>query len=411
MTPTGQPRLDVSFLDSSSDARRRRHRDRARRGLLISGAITLSWILAVTATGAWGRVFDNWAAAVTMVFGSFVAGSTPQGGGAVAFPVFTKILDVPAEVARSFSLCIQTVGMGAASLSILVNRRRVEWQAVVIGAPVAIAAFLATLLLAGNRDALFWPSRIPGAYVKVTFTLVLISMAWVVFLGWRTPVRRIDRALPELNGRLRVALVVAGILGGTASALVGSGADVFIYLFVVVLFGVDPRIGIPTSVIVMAIVSTVGFVVLGLVDGQLDITLDAAGAVTAVGGTSVGAPLEAGRYDLYGLWLAATPIVAWGAPLGAWVASRLRPRHLVMFVMALSVAETISTIVFLDDLHDDAGLIVYGALGLAVSLVSLSWLAANRRRVFDLPAIDPGATLSRVDVEVTPDYPTDLGDR
>ena len=233
VTETDRGRLDVSFLDSGAEARRLRIEQRSRRGLAVSAAVTAVWLVAVTATGAWGRVLDNWAAAVTMVFGSFVAGSTPQGGGAVAFPVFTKILEVPAEVARSFSLCIQTVGMGAASLSILLNRRRVEWRALALGAPVAVAGFLGTLLLAGDPDAPFWPSRVPGAYVKVTFTLVLASMAFVVYLGWRTPVRRIGRALPPLNHRLRAALVVAGLLGGVASALVGSGADVMIYLFIV----------------------------------------------------------------------------------------------------------------------------------------------------------------------------------
>ena len=160
----------------------------------------------------------------------------------------------------------------------------------------------------------------------------------------------------------------------------------------------------------MAIVSTVGFIVLGLVDGQLDLTLDADGDVIAIGGTPVSPALEGSRFDLYGLWLAAAPIVAWGAPLGAWAANRLRPRHLVVFVMSLSVCETISTIVFLDELHRDTGLIIYGLVGLAVALAALTWLSVNRLRVFGLPPVDPGDTLSRADVEVIPDYARDLGD-
>ncbi len=51
-----------------------------------------------------------------MVFGSFVAGSTAAGGGAVSFPVFTKLLHIPADEARTFGLLIQSVGMTMASV-------------------------------------------------------------------------------------------------------------------------------------------------------------------------------------------------------------------------------------------------------------------------------------------------------
>ena len=85
----------------------------------IPATFTVAWLIYVLAAGHLDRVFDNWRAALTMVFGSFVAGSTPQGGGAIAFPVFTKVLEIPAAVARSFSLVIQATGMVMASLSIM----------------------------------------------------------------------------------------------------------------------------------------------------------------------------------------------------------------------------------------------------------------------------------------------------
>ena len=83
-----------------------------------------------------------------MVFGSLVAGSTPQGGGAVAFPVFTKLLEVPAAAARTFSLSIQAVGMGTATVLIVMRRLPVAWRAVRAVAAAASVSFLLSLLAA-----------------------------------------------------------------------------------------------------------------------------------------------------------------------------------------------------------------------------------------------------------------------
>ncbi len=403
--------LDLSFIEEGAEARSQLARRRTRLGFAVSAAVTAVWLIAVTGTGAWGRVGDHLVAAATMVVGSFVAGATPQGGGAVAFPVFTKVLDVPAEAARSFSLCIQAVGMSCASAAIVLGRRPVVWSAVALGAPTGIAAFVVTLLLAGDRQAPFWPADLPGPYVKLTFTLVVAAMAWAVLVGLRTPIRSVAGGLPAIEPRLRVALVVAGGLGGAASALVGSGSDVFMYLFVVVLFGVRAGIGVPTSVVTMALVSVAGFVILGLIDGQLQVTLNDAGAVTSVGGHALEQPLASRRGDLYGMWLAAVPIVAWGAPLGALVASRMTPRALAALALVVAVAEVVSTVVFLDQLRTDPALAIYGLVGLVVAVGGVMALAANRHRLFGLPPIDLSSRLTRSSVEASPDYQRKLTSR
>ncbi len=394
--------LDLTFLEESADTRARVQRARRNASLSVPAAVTVIWLIYVTAVGHWGRIGDHVGAAITMVFGSFVAGSTPQGGGAVAFPVFTKVLDVPSAVARSFSLSIQAVGMGSAALVIVLARRRVVWRAVAIAAPAAVTAFAIAVVFASDRNTAFWVSRLPGPYVKVTFTLVLAGMAWLVFLGSRIPVRKVDYVLPNDNRRLVVGLVAAATLGGVASALVGSGADVFVYLAVVVLFGIDPRIGVPTSVVVMATVSIVGLVILGIIDGQLSVDL-ADGRVIGVGDTAID-PTPLREADLFGMWIAAIPIVAWGAPLGSYVASRLRAQHLVLFVLALAVAEVLSTIIFVDELRSDAGLIIYASVGIVVVVGGLAWLARNRRRIFDLPPFSGTETLRRTSVDSDTDY-------
>lgn len=390
-------------------SRRERHAVRRRRSLTalgVSASVTGTWLVYVTAAGHWGRVGDVWASAVTMVAGSFVAGSTPQGGGAVAFPVFTKVLDVPAEIARSFSLCIQTVGMGAATASILINRRRIEVGSLLIVTPVAVLSFVVATALMTDSDAPFAPSTLPGSYVKVTFTLIIAAMAVVVYRTYRQPLlERIDE-LPVRGPRITVALVLAGLLGGLAASLVGSGADVLAYVVVVVLVGVNPRVGVATSVVVMTAVSVAGFVQLGLVDGQLDVSV-ADGQVLAVGGQAV-TGLEVTSGDLFGFWLAAVPVVVWGAPLGSLVSSRVTDRRLVTFVVALATAEVISTVLFLDELRSDPALVAYGLVGGTVVIGGLVLLHRHRRALLGLPPVDPTATHTRESLDVAPSFGAEL---
>lgn len=383
----------ADLVAAASAARQTTKRTRGRMALAISITVTVVWLIFVTVAGHWGRVADRWVAALTMIFGSFVAGSTPQGGGAVAFPVFTKLLEVPATVARSFSLCIQTVGMGAASLAIIISGRRVDWGSLRLLIPSAAAGFGFAAWLIGRPDELFWPSTLPGEYVKVTFTIVLAAMALVVWLSSRSWVtERVDDISNE-SMQARSLLVGAGLIGGGASFLVGSGADVFTYLGLVALLGLTAGIGIPTSVIVMASVSAIGFVLFGIVDGQLSIDLDPNGDVIGVGGETLDTPLPAAQYDLFGLWLAATPVVGFGAPLGSWVASKVSDRALALYVVSLALAEVVSTAVFLTELRTDPALAAYAIAGLAVFSTGLAIVFRHRHRWLAIPPVDTSATL------------------
>ena len=137
------------------------------------------------------------------------------------------------------------------------------------------------------------------------------------------------------------------------------------------------RVGmaLPTVVIVMAAVSVVGFVVLGLLDGQLDIALDG-DRVTRVGGTQVNLPARG--TDLFGLWIAAVPVVVWGAPIGSWVAAHVRETHLVAFVALLAAVEVITTVVLVPELRDEPALVAYLLVGLAALPAALILVTSPR---------------------------------
>lgn len=56
---------------------------------------------------------------IAMIFGSLIAGSTPLGGGVVAFPVSVLFIGFTPSQGRDFSLMIQSVGMSGASYLVL----------------------------------------------------------------------------------------------------------------------------------------------------------------------------------------------------------------------------------------------------------------------------------------------------
>jgi hypothetical protein len=70
---------------------------------------------------------------ITMLFGSFLAGATSEGGGAIAFPVSTLVYHIDPVVARDFSFMSQSVGMTAAAGLIIWMGVLVEWKAVIYG--------------------------------------------------------------------------------------------------------------------------------------------------------------------------------------------------------------------------------------------------------------------------------------
>lgn len=349
---------------------------------VIPAAVTAVWLAYVLAAGEFGRALERWPSAVTMAFGSFLAGASPEGGGAVAFPVFTKVLNVPPAVARTFALSIQAVGMTAASIVILLTARPVEFRAIWLGTIAGTVGLVLGLIALGDSSTPFWESHLPAAYVKVTFTVMLSAMAFLMFQT-RQQREYGSMHMDAWTPRVWAGLTIAALVGGVLSSLIGTGLNALLFLFMVAMLGMHPRICVPTSVVTMAAVSVVGLVILGIGHGQLDVALDASGEVVAVGGVTIEAE-AASSHDLRGLWLAAVPIVVWGAPLGTYVVHRLREEWLVLFLGALATLEVLSTIVLVDALRTDLRLVLYGVISLAVAVIGIRVLATHRHAILGL---------------------------
>ena len=141
--------------------------------LVIPGVVWTAWGLGMWSTGGWGLFRDHWPMTATMCLGSFIAGATSEGGGAVAFPVMTLLLNIEPHVARDFALIIQSVGMTSAAALILVFRIPIERRAVVyagLGGVVGVVFGLECIA-----------PILPAPYAKMLFTSLWLSFAVALF--------------------------------------------------------------------------------------------------------------------------------------------------------------------------------------------------------------------------------------
>jgi len=256
----------------------------------------------------WSIFAEWWPMSLTMALGSIVAGATAEGGAAVAFPVFTKVLHIPAMEARTFGLMIQAVGMTMAGMVIII--RKVKILTNVIGW-VSLGGIFGMVI-----GTLFIP--IPAPYPKILFTFVttafgvaLIISRWG--LNWN-PVETLS--LQGIDRRL--LFVTIGFIGSIFAANTGSGIDTLTFIFLTLAFGVNEKVSTPTTVIIMGLNSIVGFFVHAVVVQDIGI--------------------------VWNYWLVCIPIVILGAPLGAWIASKISRDAIIIFLLSLITIELVTTI-------------------------------------------------------------------
>jgi uncharacterized membrane protein YfcA len=323
----------------------------ARTNLVLGATVFAVWLL-VGGERALQAVVDHWPVSLTMVFGSLVGGGTSEGGGAIAFPVLTKVLAVPADQARLFSFAIQTVGMGAASISIVVNRVPIEWRALRYGAPGVIAGVAASCL--------FLAPLLEPSTVRLLFTAILVSMGLALWISHRFDARRRD-LIDSLGPAERGALMAAGVLGGLLSGLAAVGENTIMFALLVLGFRVCERVVTPTTVVLLTIATWTGFATHVLVMGDF-------------GGPVVD------------MWLAAVPVVAIGAPTGALICTRMSREMIVRILYVLISVEFVSTLVLVPRSTVQTILFALAILGFSLVCTRMATMGRYRIRQVDAPA-------------------------
>jgi len=287
------------------------------------------WFSVIWTGNHWATLAEHWGIALAMAIGSYAAGSTPMGGGTVGFPVLVLLFGEEPTLGRDFSFAIQSIGMTSATIFILCRRQPIEWPMLrwavfgsAIGTPIGVL-FLAPL--------------VSGLFIKVLFAVAWCSFGVLHMYRLKEIVRH-EGLAPGAHRFDRNAGFLVGLLAGaTVSSITGVGVDMVLYAVLVLLCQADLKIAIPTSVIVMTFTSLFGL------------------ATKTLFGS-----LQPGVFEN---WLAAAPVVILGAPLGAFIVSRIGRTSTLLVVSILCVGQ------FLWTLQNEWA--VLGILGAGIALAGV----------------------------------------
>jgi uncharacterized membrane protein YfcA len=320
------------------------------------------WSWLVFAQGRWEVARDHWPMALAMTAGSYVAGSTPMGGGTVGFPILVLFFKQPATLGRDFSFAVQSIGMTSASLLILARRQPLAWG--------MLKGALAGSLIGTPLGILFLAPLVPELWIKLTFAVVWASFG--VFHLYRLGEISSHTGMTEFDERwdFRVGLKVGLFSGAAVASVTGVGIDMVLYATLVLLCRADLKIAIPTSVLIMAFTSVLGMAV-------------------KLGTTGV----QSGVFEN---WLAAAPVVALGAPLGAYVVNLIGRRPTLLMVACLCVAQFVWTC------HSEWALLGKGGLVAALAAVGVCLLGFERLRAWGAVLVGEARARSAAQRQVAP---------
>jgi len=286
---------------------------------------------------------------ITMIFGSLIAGATPAGGGAVAFPVMVLALGVPTRVGRDFSLGIQSFGMSAAAGIIFLLKVPLDYEALIWGTIGGAVG-----LLIGFEGIA--PFLLPP-YTKLFFVSLWLAFSVALFMLNRRLDRKVyntakeaDLALlglastkPEVESgdvevvpkdterealilkakRKRIAVLTSiGLFGGICSSIAGSGLDMATFSILTLYYRESEKVATPTSVVLMAVNAVLGILCRF---------------------ARIGGPYDPGEeLALWKFISVCIPIVVIGAPLGAFVPIILSRHQIAYCLYVLSILQFVT---------------------------------------------------------------------
>jgi uncharacterized membrane protein YfcA len=292
---------------------------------------------------------SNWHYPAIMVLGAFVAGLTPEGGGAVAFPVLSVFFSVDRVLARDFSLMIQSIGMTSASIFVLTNKANTlrTYKPLLWFIPVAFVGFVLGMQLL---------QTLPVFIIQALFLSLITTFAIAYFYSdHRGDLPSLTATGPRDHGMLVVIL----ILGGMCASLFGTGADIILYTLLVTRFTMNEKIATHMSIILMASISILGYAYRHFIDAGL-------------------AP------DQFRTWLCAYPVVLFMAPFGTFILGRLNVEWMLRGIVILNIGQLAYFNLNKPSMEKFIASVVFCVILMALFAVTLSRL--SRRKRDTLPA-------------------------
>ena len=243
-----------------------------------------------------------------MIFGSFIAGSSPEGSAAIAYPVFTLLLKIPPAIARNFAFAIQSIGMTSASLLILNLKIKVEWN------------YIKYVTFGGIFGLIFGTyyivPLISPPLAKLFFVSLWLSFGLVLWYENTKPKREVFDAIQSFQRSDMARLLFFGLVGGMISSIFGTGINIFSFCLMTIYYRIDEKVAVPSSVIIMTLETLLGFFL-------------HAGVIKDF------------QPEAFEMWLACIPFVAFFAPLGAFVISKVPRKAVATFLYIILIVQFI----------------------------------------------------------------------
>lgn len=287
---------------------------------------------------------SHWHYPAIMVLGAFVAGLTPEGGGAVAFPVLSVFFHVDRVLARDFSLMIQSIGMTSASIFVLTNKANTlrAYKPLLWFIPVCFAGFVLGMQLLQN---------IPVFIIQALFLSLITTFAIAYFYSKH----RGD--LPSLTARGpldHAMLLVILLLGGMCASLFGTGADIILYTLLVTCFTMNEKVATHMSIMLMASMSVLGYAYRHFVDAGL-------------------------TPDQFRTWLCAYPVVLFMAPFGTYILQRMNVEWMLRGIVILNIGQLAYFNLNKPSMEKFVASVIFCSILMTLFAVTLSRLAKKKR--------------------------------
>lgn len=278
---------------------------------LFFAVVLTSWLIYVIQNQLFFYISKHIWAVITMIFGSFIAGSSPEGSASIAYPVFTLLLNIPPDVARNFAFAIQSIGMTSASLLIFGLKLKVDWN------------YIKYVSLGGAVGLIFGTYYIvplvSPPMAKLFFVSLWLSFGLVLWKENRKINRIIYDSIQQFQQSDRAKLLVFGLIGGIISSIFGTGINIFTFCLMTIYYGINEKVAVPSSIIIMTLETILGFF--------LHFAL-----------------IKDFQSQAFEMWIACIPFVIIFAPLGSYVVSKLPRKAIANFLYIILIVQFIGAI-------------------------------------------------------------------
>ena len=313
--------------------------------VLFFAVVITTWLNYVIQNQLFYDINKHIWAVITMIFGSFIAGSSPEGSASVAYPVFTLLLKIPPDVARNFAFAIQSIGMTSASLLIFGLKLKVDWNYIKY---VSVGGALGLIL-----GTYYIVPLVSPPMAKLFFVSLWLSFGLVLWKENRKIDRIIYDSIQQFQQSDRAKLLVFGLIGGVISSIFGTGINIFTFCLMTIYYGISEKVAVPSSIVIMTIETILGFF--------LHYAL-----------------IQDFQSQAFEMWIACIPFVIIFAPLGSYVVSKLPRKAIANFLYIILVIQFIGAIwVIKPDLYQILSIV----LTLSTGLFLFFYLSLNPRKI------------------------------